>query len=84
MFFHANTIKKCQTMTYMRNTILSCQTTFKNAKFLEFGIKNAHLATLALSYARQLPLFCLLRLISARSALALISLSRQNKGSCFG
>jgi len=49
MFFHANTIKnakKCQTMTYMPNTIISCQTTLKKAKFLDFGIKNANLATL--------------------------------------
>jgi len=50
MFFHANTIKKgqtiCQTMTYMPNIIFSCQTTSKKAKFLEFGLKNANLATL--------------------------------------
>jgi len=38
--------KKCQTMTYMPNTIFSCQTTSKKAKFLEFGPKNANLATL--------------------------------------
>jgi len=44
MFFHANTIKKCQTMTYMPNTTFSCQTT--KAKFQEFGLKNANLATL--------------------------------------
>jgi len=31
--------KKCQTMTYMPNTIFSCQTTFKKAKFLEFDLK---------------------------------------------
>ena len=38
--------KKCQTMTYMPNTIFSCQTTSKKAKFLEFGVKSANLATL--------------------------------------
>jgi len=26
-------------MTYMPNTIFSCQTTLKKAKFLEFGLK---------------------------------------------
>jgi len=36
-------------MTYMPNTIFSCQTTFKKAKFLEFGLKNANLATLVQS-----------------------------------
>jgi len=36
-------------MTYMPNTIFSCQTTFKNTKFLEFGLKNANLATLLAS-----------------------------------
>jgi len=30
----------------MPNTIFSCQTTLKKAKFLEFGLKNANLATL--------------------------------------
>jgi len=42
MSFHANTTKKakkCQTMTYMPNTIFSCQTTLKKAKFQEFGLK---------------------------------------------
>jgi len=34
-------------MTYMPNIIFSCQTTLKKAKFLEFGLKNANLATLA-------------------------------------
>jgi len=41
MFFHANTIKngqKRQTMTYMPNTIFSCQSTFKKANFVEFGL----------------------------------------------
>jgi len=33
----------------MPNTIFSCQTTFKKAKFLEFGLKNANLATLLCS-----------------------------------
>jgi len=33
-------------MTYMPNTIFSCQTTFEKAKFLEFGLKNVNLATL--------------------------------------
>jgi len=33
-------------MTYMPNTIFSCQTTLKKAKFLEFGLKNANLAIL--------------------------------------
>ena len=33
-------------MTYMPNTIFSCQTTSKKAKFLEFGVKSANLATL--------------------------------------
>jgi len=32
----------------MTNTIFSCQTTLKKAKFLEFGLKNANLATLIL------------------------------------
>jgi len=36
-------------MTYMPNTIFSCQTTLKKDKFLELGLKNANLATLALS-----------------------------------
>ena len=45
--------KKCQTMTYMPNTIFSCQTTFKKAKFLEFDLKkNANLAALALKLLR--------------------------------
>jgi len=39
--------KKCQTMTYIPNTIFSCQTTLKKAKFLEFGLKNSNLATLS-------------------------------------
>jgi len=43
---HQKRPKKCQTMTYMPNTIFSCQTTSKKAKFLEFGLKNANLATL--------------------------------------
>jgi len=30
----------------MPNTIFSCQTTIKKAKFLEFGLKNANRATL--------------------------------------
>jgi len=34
-------------MTHMPNTIFSCQTTLKKAKFLEFGLKNANLATLS-------------------------------------
>jgi len=38
--------KKWQTMTYMPNTIFSCQTTLKKAKLLEFGLKNANLETL--------------------------------------
>ena len=38
--------KKCQTMTYMPNAIFACKTTLKKAKFLEFGLKNANLATL--------------------------------------
>jgi len=38
--------KKCQTMTYMPNTIFSCQTTFKKAKFPNFGLTHANLATL--------------------------------------
>jgi len=38
--------QKCQAMTYMPNTIFSCQTTFKKAKFLEFSLKNANLAAL--------------------------------------
>jgi len=46
MFFHVNTIKNGQTMTYIPNTIFSCQTTLKKAKFLQFGLKNANLATL--------------------------------------
>jgi len=33
-------------MTYMPKTIFSCQTTSKKATFLEFGLKNANLATL--------------------------------------
>ena len=33
-------------MTYIPSTILLCQTTLKKAKFLEFGLKNANLATL--------------------------------------
>jgi len=33
-------------MTYMPNNICSSQTTFKKAKFLEFGLKNANLPTL--------------------------------------
>jgi len=45
MFFYANTIK-----TGQKNAILwrTCQTTFKKAEFLEFGLpsKNANLATL--------------------------------------
>ena len=36
-------------MTYMPNTIFSCQTTLKKAKFLEFGLKNANLALAILS-----------------------------------
>jgi len=43
---HRKRPKKFQTMTYMPNKIFSCQTTFKKAKFLEFGLKNANLATL--------------------------------------
>jgi len=31
--------KKCQTMTYMPSTILSCQTTLKKANFWNFAIK---------------------------------------------
>jgi len=57
MFFHVNTIKKdqkCQSITYMPNTIFSCQTTLKKAKFLEFGLKNANLATLLLRLVRPL------------------------------
>jgi len=38
--------KKCQTMTYMPNTIFSCQAIFEKAKYLEFGLKNVDLATL--------------------------------------
>jgi len=38
--------KKMPTMTHMPNTIFSCQTTLKKAKLLEFGLKNANLATL--------------------------------------
>jgi len=38
--------KNCRTMTYIPSTILLCQTTLKKAKFLEFGLKNANLATL--------------------------------------
>jgi len=34
----------------MLNTIFSCQTTLKKAKFLEFDLKNANLATLLVSY----------------------------------
>jgi len=41
--------KKCQTMAYMPNAIFSCQTTFKKTKYLEFGLKNANLATLRTS-----------------------------------
>jgi len=33
-------------MTYMPNTIFSCQITSKKATFLEFGRKDANLATL--------------------------------------
>jgi len=33
-------------MTYMPNTIFSCQTTLKKATFLELGLKNTNLATL--------------------------------------
>jgi len=35
-------------MTYMSNTIFSCQTTLNKDKFLEFGLENANLATLLL------------------------------------
>jgi len=42
-FFHANAIKKGQKMP---NTIFSSQTILKRAKFQEFGLKNANLATL--------------------------------------
>jgi len=38
--------KKCQTMMYMPNSIFSCQTTLKKAKFLEFGLQNVNTATL--------------------------------------
>jgi len=40
-------------MTYMPNTIFSCQTTFKNTKFQEFGLKNANLATLCMTQQSQ-------------------------------
>jgi len=33
----------------MPNTIFTCQTTVKKAKFLEFGLKHANLATLVLA-----------------------------------
>ena len=41
-------------MTFMPNIIFSCQITLKKAKFLEFGLKNANLATLLQSRPRSL------------------------------
>ena len=43
---HLKRLKTFQTMTYNPYSIFSCQNTLKKAKFLEFGIKNANLATL--------------------------------------
>jgi len=37
----------------MPNTIFSCQTTLKKAKFLEFGFKNANLASTSLVSTRR-------------------------------
>jgi len=41
---HQKRPKKCQTLTYMPNTIFSCQATLKKAKFLEFGLKKCQLS----------------------------------------
>ena len=40
--------KKCQKNANMPNSKIKCQEARKNAKFDEFGIKNAKLATLAM------------------------------------
>jgi len=49
MFFHANTIKKGQTMTYMPNTIFHAKQLQKRPNFWNFGLKNSNLATLLLT-----------------------------------